>query len=468
MLLPSTLSTTLGFLFFLSLKGGPFVNILSNEEKFRKRIFSTLKNKNILIRGILLSGITMTHPLYGLFYLIFYFLFEMYFFVVKLLREKTTLKRKIVNIGYFIFLLTSIFSVFLVMMLPFFIYYFFYSGLPFWVGYYYYFKPLYLFNPLTGIAIIGEFFLNLGVYLLTNTLIGDIENFLSGVFLGFISFGNLFHFNWIFGSGIIFIIIGILLPIKKFSQLNKKQRYLLAFIKFTFILTFLIYILNEIVIFTPSINGFLNVYLIRLIELFSGFWVIIFVYPFLLLIKLVKRLTNNISLRINSSNQKAFRNRKVKNITKRIISPILILSLIFFTGIYYILNYPRTSEWARYYFNDSHTDVVIFAGNYFNINPLYSEIRLLIEDQDEDYADYIYSLIQVQNLEKRHYLFNGNSSSFLNSTDYNEFKGDVDFMNVSYVLFNVKFTDAEFQSNLTSDFNIIYRNEDDWIFAKVK
>jgi len=41
-------------------------------------------------------------------------------------------------------------------------------------------------------------------------------------------------------------------------------------------------------------------------------------------------------------------------------------------------------------------------------------------------------------------------------------------MNVSYVLFNVKFTNADFQTNLYSDFNILYRNEDDWIFIELK
>ncbi|KKL11331.1 hypothetical protein LCGC14_2546870, partial [marine sediment metagenome] len=35
-------------------------------------------------------------------------------------------------------------------------------------------------------------------------------------------------------------------------------------------------------------------------------------------------------------------------------------------------------------------------------------------------------------------------------------------------LFNVKFADADFQTNLYSDFNILYRNEDDWMFAKLK
>ncbi len=73
MLLPSTLSTTLGFLFLLALKEGSFVNMLSNEVKLRKRVILNFKNKKILIGGIILSGITMAHPLYGLYYIIFYF-----------------------------------------------------------------------------------------------------------------------------------------------------------------------------------------------------------------------------------------------------------------------------------------------------------------------------------------------------------------------------------------------------------
>ena len=118
MLLPSTLSTTLGFLFLLTLKEGPFVNMLSNEIKLRKIVFLNFKNKNIIARGIILSGITMAHPLYGLYYIIFYFLFEIFYFIIILKREKTNLKLKIINMGHFFLKLISIFSIFLVMMLP--------------------------------------------------------------------------------------------------------------------------------------------------------------------------------------------------------------------------------------------------------------------------------------------------------------------------------------------------------------
>jgi hypothetical protein len=121
-----------------------------------------------------------------------------------------------------------------------------------------------------------------------------------------------------------------------------------------------------------------------------------------------------------------------------------------------------------YYFTDSQTDVVLFAGNYFNENPLDEENIILVQNQSEQFIHVLYTLIQVENLEKIYYIFNFNSTHYLNSTDYIEFKGDIEFMNVSYVLFNVKFSDGDFQTNLYSDFNILYRNEDDWTFAILK
>jgi len=468
MLLPSTLSTTLGFLFLLALKEGSFVNMLSNEIKLRKMVFLNFKNKNIIARGIILSGITMAHPLYGLYYIIFYFLFEIFFFIIILKREKTNLKLKIINMGHFFLKLISIFSIFLVMMLPFIIYYSFYTGHHFLEDYFFYFKPLYLFDPLTGITKIGEFFFNLAEYLLTKTVIQDIESLVSNVFFELINIGNIEHFYWIFGTGIIFIVIGIFIPVNKFFHLNKKQRYLVGFIKFTFVLTVLLYILNEIIYFYPSINAFMDLYLIRLIELFSGFWVILFIFPFVFIIILVKRSIYKIKLNKKIANKRGIKKIIEKKSIKRITNAFLMMSIIFLSGIYYTLNYPRTSEWTRYYFTDSQTDVVLFAGNYFNENPLYAENILLVENQGGEYIHFLYALIQVKNLEKIYYTFDHNSSYYLNYTKYIEFKRDVEFMNVSYVLFNVKFTNADFQTNLYYDFNILYRNEDDWLFAKLK
>ena len=106
--------------------------------------------------------------------------------------------------------------------------------------------------------------------------------------------------------------------------------------------------------------------------------------------------------------------------------------------------------------------------NYFNENSRYAQNIFLVENQGGEYIHFLCVLIQVENLEKMYYSFNHNSSYYLNYTSYIEFKGDIEFMNVSYVVFNVKFTNADFQTNLYYDFNILYRNEDDWIFSKLK
>ena len=292
MLLPSTLSTTLGFIFLLSLKEGSFVNMLSNEIKLRKRILSNFKNKNIIVRGIILSGITMAHPLYGLYYIIFYFLFEIFFFIIVLKREKTNLKLKIINMGHFFLIFISILLIFLMMMLPYIIYYSLSSGNSLLEGFFSFFKPLYLFNPLTGIVKIGAPFFNLDEFLFNISNIGQ--------------------FYWSYGTGIIFIVIGIFIPVNKILYLNKKQRYLVRFIKFTLILTFLFYLLSAIIVFLPNeifyfftgIDAFLDVFLIRLIELFSGFWAILFVFPFVYIIIFVKRSICKIKLNRKIANKK--------------------------------------------------------------------------------------------------------------------------------------------------------------------
>jgi len=108
------------------------------------------------------------------------------------------------------------------------------------------------------------------------------------------------------------------------------------------------------------------------------------------------------------------------------------------------------------------------SNNYFNENPLDEENIILVQNQSGQRIHVLYALIQVENLEKIYYTFDYNSTHYLNSTDYIDLKGDIEFMNVSYLLFNVKFTYADFQTNLYSDFNILYRNENDWLFAKLK
>ncbi len=80
----------------------------------------------------------------------------------------------------------------------------------------------------------------------------------------------------------------------------------------------------------------------------------------------------------------------------------------------------------------------------------------------------MYALIQGGDLEKIYYTFDNNYSYYLNYTKNIEIKGDIEFINVLYALFNQKFTDADFQTNPYNDFKILYRNEDDSVFAELK
>lgn len=212
----------------------------------------------------------------------------------------------------------------------------------------------------------------------------------------------------------------------------------------------------------------MDVYLIRLIELFSGYWVVLFFFPFVFFIILVKRLMCKIKSYKNVTNKRIIKKIIENKSFKRIAREFLVISIIILSGIYYTLNYPKTSYSTRYYFTDSQTDVVLFAGNYFNENPLNTDIIILVQNQSQQFIRVIYALIEVENLNKLYYTSDNNSTHFLNYNDYIEFKEYVELMNVSYVLFNVVFTDEDFQTNLYSDINLFYRNEGFWIFGKIK
>ena len=51
--------------------------------------------------------------------------------------------------------------------------------------------------------------------------------------------------------------------------------------------------------------------------------------------------------------------------------------------------------------------------------------------------------------------------------NFTEFRNFYEPENVTYVLFNIKYSFEDFMTNLTNNFEILYRNEQDWIFAKL-
>ena len=125
-------------------------------------------------------------------------------------------------------------------------------------------------------------------------------------------------------------------------------------------------------------------------------------------------------------------------------------------------NYART-----YYFNwfpNSQTDCVLYAGNYFNENPLEEEKVIIIQDVDQNF---IYHLMYNKYLKLHRY------NVYYNLT-FSDFKTYYESINASYLLFNAGFSYVKyayknyFIRNLTVYFDILYTNQKHWLFAKLK
>ncbi|MFX1363499.1 MAG: hypothetical protein ACFFCE_10795 [Promethearchaeota archaeon] len=517
MFIPSTLATTLGFLFLLFLRDGSIVQRVLNDLSPSKNSVNTLKKSEFLFRGAIISGIIMIHALYGLFYLCFYLLYEFYLFIVLLKSNRKILNSKSFFTIKFLKYFSSFFLIIVFMLLPWYIGTSIYLDYPLYQAFTYYISSLNSFQSPSFINKLGRFFYELASFIFDNTAYRDLDNFFHNDIMYFFNFQNSLHFyiNTI-GTGIILIVIGIFLPFKKFFNLDEKQKNLVRFVKFTFILSLLLYLINDLINFkkipfTSRLNYFLSVYLRRVFELFAGYWVILFVLAFNFIIlyfsrlflktKYIRKITKNDSIdkffsisflkknfkkvkftsKILKNNSVARtlnfklikrslnRLKSIKKISKKkfirkILGIPVIIVGIFISGFYYTINYRRI--YYLNHFSDDYAKAVLFAGNYFNKNPLEEETTIVVELVES--KKFIYKLLVSDNLNKRYYTFyDYNETHFLNYTDYIEFKEYIELMNASYVLLNVVFTDVDFQSNLYSDINLLYRNRGFWIFGEI-
>ncbi len=482
MLLPSTLATTLGFLFLLFLRKGAISNLVSKDLKLRTPSLKNINKHDKLYRGLILAGIFMAHPLYGVFFLLFYFLYEIYIFIITIkLKRKILLSRTSFTIKFFVNM-GSLFLIFIIMLFPWLIGASIYLDYPLYSPFQHYIAPSYLYNPLNGIIEIGKFFFNLARNILYQSIYYEIDTYIMNDFFKAIRVSNLNHFyRHTMEVGIIFIVIGILLPFNRFFNFNEKQKNIIRFIKFTFVLSVFLYIFRQIINldalpFFTRIDSFLKVFLRRLFELFAGYWAIIFVLSFYYFIFLFKKIFFKFRASLKYSKNR-IRNKifsinivmrfltklnfitqilKKLNIKKReILSIPIIISVIIISGFFYTTNYGNI-----YYYNhfpNSHTDAVIFAGNYFNENPLEEETAILVKKIE---GRFLYDLIVFDNLKIIYY-------KFYYGLNYTEFRSFYEPRNISYALFNIKYSFEEFKANLTIYFEILYRNEQDWIFAKL-
>ncbi|MFX0138783.1 MAG: hypothetical protein ACFFDN_34400, partial [Candidatus Hodarchaeota archaeon] len=312
---------------------------------------------------------------------------------------------------------------------------------------FYYFPVISLYDVFFKKApIFGPFFRDIGKIVKDRSLYYFIDQFLILIFGPTPLLGYYTHTIQI---GIFLVIASLFLNFKKYYKYNKEQNNLINYSKFTFILIFLFWLLFifsyyiEISIF-QNIFNFLNLYQVRLFELFSGFWAILFVLTF-----------NYVILSIKKKYYDAKYRKIPPKIVNKAFKACFVMSIITVSGFLYLANFGSIIHGKRY--DNYRTEAVLYAGDYFNTNPLFEKKKIMLENLDNNH---IYGLIVNSNLEKQY-------CNFPYDLEYSKFRKAFILFNCQFILFNVSNLRVTFRIKFFKDFEIIHANSKGMIFAKI-
>ncbi len=443
-LFSSNLATTLSFIILIFIfQKIPVIN-LENKKKLKEIVKENLNNKNSIFIGIILGGISIINPLYGLIYIFYLFSYEIIYFLIRV--QKGNMK----YVGsLLISLIQSIIFCFLIIL------------------------PYLITNPLRTnyfVKIIKIFFpLMIFKY---NSQIGILfSNFLMLIcnYNPYDYYNRLFFLDFFYltlGVGFFIILISIFLPFKKKFNLSNQKAYLISFIKYSVILTLMVYLFMYFLRYLTSfyyeiipIFNYFAVFSGRFLEIFSGYWTILFGFCINSVILYFKK-----SKSFNQIIKKSFHKLHKR---KRILIPFLVL---FISSYFICTGYERIIY--RNYYEDNKTKAILYIGNYFNENPLSHKNIILLQD---DFI-VIYYLIEFNNLEKKYYFFNISENVYylvnhitkfyrvyIPYYDLNLFFKEI---NCTFIFYNIKDLNSELNNVLTNNFTIIYQNEGGYVFAR--
>lgn len=381
---PSIIATSLGVIFFTTLI-----------QAENKRI--------LLIRGILLGGMFLTHPLYFLFLLGYIILFELLILINNLkenLRSRdfknTRIIYRFIGKNYLLFLIPLIFTI------------------PYFLNLYFSGKSLYK---------------NFTRYLFRGYE-ADIHNvlikfpktrFIEVTLLSYNPSKSNFLYNLIFlgldipinktlNWGVIFIILGIIYNIK---WENPQKNYLIGFTKFSLLISFIVFIISSLFFVIDnntilSLASFIHQYGIRVFELFSPLWAILFVLGVSAVFKLLKK----------KKNVKVENKKRDKKYEKIYLVVIIVLGVSLYSShLYFQYNIIYTSH----YDDDYLTEALLFMGDYFNTEDLEDKIVLLPDNDNK----FIYRQIYHRDFEREYLDFDDTSYTELMNATTEE---DADFV----------------------------------------
>ncbi|GAG75165.1 unnamed protein product, partial [marine sediment metagenome] len=252
MAVPSIIATTLGVIFFKTLI-----------QKDNLRIY--------LIRGILFGGMFLIHPLYFLFTFGFYILFEVYILAKDINKNLKTKEYKISGISNnFLKKTGTLLLIIVIFSIPYFLNLYI-SGKSLYKNF-----TRYLFR---GYEADTHDIIYNSELLISNLLLLNLKPSRTDVLYNLVFFGFDIPINKTLNWGVVFLILGLFFKLK---TKNQRLLYLVEFIKFTFIITFLLFIINSFLFIFDnntilSLASFINQYGKRMFESFSPIWALLFV-----------------------------------------------------------------------------------------------------------------------------------------------------------------------------------------------
>jgi hypothetical protein len=441
--LPSTLATTLGLVLLLFYKGTYIENLELN------RTPKQIIGYNFII-ALLLTGIFTSHPLYGIFFLSFLFVYEIYQLIAKVLIKKEVQYTKISLLVKVLINFISIFIIFLILNIPYMIGTNINFELPFSIA-----EILRFYLGVVGFPIIIFIYaISFGRIILLDfrdqplQIIDLLNGFFNDALLLFIIEISIY----------LIVLLGCIVIIIKPSsfKVDKKHQYLLSFFIFTFCLSFLILFTSAILMFSgisfiSTISNFIFTFVSRFFELFAALWAILFVIAINYLFIVVKNVYSKIK-----KQQLSLRR------DKKIFYTCQFISIILIGGLYYLSNYERTT--FINYFDDDQTEAVLFAGNYFYQNPRKGLTSILYDVAE---YEFLYHLIVDPYLHRV-------IKNFNDFSNYSEFKSFYDtfklyeYVDFEFVLFYIGRFDVSFRNNFSLDFEILYPENKGYIFARRK
>ena len=418
---PSIIATTLGIIFF---------NTLIHKDNLRL----------LLIRGILLGGMLLIHPLYFLFLFGYLIIYELILLIQNLRNNKnksSDLISDFIKKYSFLLLITLVLSI------PYFLNLLF-SGKSLYKNF-----TRYLFRGYDAKLVSQITFSQSNKMIFLNLNPSRTDFLYNLIFFGFDIPINK-TLNW----GVIFLVLGLLYNI---NWNNPQKNYLINFIKFTFIFSFTMFLLNSFFFVINnntilSLASFINQYGKRVFELFSPVWAILFI------LGVIKFFSYLEKIKINKLNKKStIKERKSVEIGNTDNKTYLVLLLVFGVSLYSSHLYLQYNLlYTSHYDDDYLTEAVLYIGDYFNQENIEDETILLPDNYD---SKVIFRLLYHRNLEREYLEFD--------HTNYTELMNETNEENADFVLvYKLEATDSCLEK-IDERQEILYENPN-YIFFKVK